>query len=106
MRKITHHAALEPWCPHAYVRAAAAPLRRARSVMVRHIANRVAVMYLRRIVELGGVSQVLTIRCTRTPKVQGIHRGFPSPCAWGSVYPQPDIDRRTACYFPEEIRVF
>ncbi|EFS93414.1 hypothetical protein HMPREF9622_02311 [Cutibacterium modestum HL037PA3] len=35
---------------------------------------------------------------------------LPKPMCMGERpelhYPQPDIDRRTACYFPEEIRVF
>ena len=121
--------------------------------VVRHIANRVAVMYLGRIVELGEVSQVFDH--PMHPYTQGLlsaipvpdparehdrHRillegGLPSPAAPPSGcpfhtrcpkfkgfdeasqakcvgerpelhYPQPDVDRRTACHFPEEIRVF
>ena len=121
--------------------------------VVRHIANRVAVMYLGRIVELGEVSEVFdnpmhpytqgllsAIPVPAPSKEHNRHRillegDLPSPaapppgCPFRTrcpqfkalaeasqatcigerpelFYPQPDIDRRTACHFPEEIRVF
>ncbi|MGK2308939.1 ABC transporter ATP-binding protein [Cutibacterium sp. V947] len=121
--------------------------------VVRHIANRVAVMYLGRIVELGEVSEVFdhpmhpytqgllsAIPVPDPSKEHNRHRillegDLPSPAAPPSgcpfhtrcpkfkeldevsqakcmgerpelSYPRADIDRRTACHFPEEIRVF
>ena len=121
--------------------------------VVRHIANRVAVMYLGRIVELGEVSEVFDHPMhpytqgllsaipvpdpskehnrhrillegdlpspaapppgcpfhTRCPKFKELDEASQATCMGERpelFYPQPDIDRRTACHFPEEIRVF
>lgn len=121
--------------------------------VVRHIANRVAAMYLGRIVELGEVSEVFDHPMhpytqgllsaipvpdpskehnrhrillegdlpspaapppgcpfhTRCPKFKELDEASQATCMGERpelFYPQPDIDRRTACHFPEEIRVF
>jgi len=46
---------------------------------------------------------------TRCPKFKELDEASQATCMGERpelFYPQPDIDRRTACHFPEEIRVF